>query len=284
MYNCRIEILQKGVQSEWLFLRKCVQRFTTVDPHAENYYSHSPYVYVKNNPLKYIDPDGRDGWPALSPADYQRMAASKEVDRIIKDNSSTIQKNGVLSVVSMTDVNDAVVLGTTITRGSNAINVDGTSAGGIGIGFAMAGAILPAISGSAVKSALKNLGKALGIISDTKKVAKGSEASSNFQKLLTPIDEFDATTTIYRGTTGSEATSSVLFATDNAEVAATYVKNGGQVVQYNVSQFGLKSLEKAGQLRHNTGIHNTTGDVSKEYMFQGSDLVKYLNSIAQPVK
>lgn len=35
-------------------------RFTSVDPMAEKYYNWSPYVYVGNNPLKYIDPDGRD--------------------------------------------------------------------------------------------------------------------------------------------------------------------------------------------------------------------------------
>ncbi|MDU1893131.1 MAG: hypothetical protein E6767_20835, partial [Dysgonomonas sp.] len=33
-------------------------RFTTVDPLAEKYYSWSPYTYVMNNPLKYIDPTG----------------------------------------------------------------------------------------------------------------------------------------------------------------------------------------------------------------------------------
>ncbi|MDU1893088.1 MAG: JAB-like toxin 1 domain-containing protein, partial [Dysgonomonas sp.] len=34
--------------------------FTTLDPHAENYYSWSPYVYVGNNPLNIIDPTGMD--------------------------------------------------------------------------------------------------------------------------------------------------------------------------------------------------------------------------------
>ncbi len=32
-----------------------IPRFTTVDPMAEKYYSISPYVYVANNPMKYID-------------------------------------------------------------------------------------------------------------------------------------------------------------------------------------------------------------------------------------
>ncbi len=38
---------------------QAIGRFTTVDPLAEKYYSWSPYAYVMNNPLKYIDPDGK---------------------------------------------------------------------------------------------------------------------------------------------------------------------------------------------------------------------------------
>jgi RHS repeat-associated protein len=38
-----------------------IPMFTTQDPLAEKYYSWSPYLYCFNNPLKYVDPDGRDG-------------------------------------------------------------------------------------------------------------------------------------------------------------------------------------------------------------------------------
>ncbi|MCX6239669.1 MAG: RHS repeat-associated core domain-containing protein [Bacteroidia bacterium] len=37
-----------------------IGRFTTNDPHAENYYSWSTYHYAANNPIAMIDPDGRD--------------------------------------------------------------------------------------------------------------------------------------------------------------------------------------------------------------------------------
>ena len=40
--------------------KKSVQRFYTMDPHAENYYAWSPYAYVGNSPLKYTDPTGMD--------------------------------------------------------------------------------------------------------------------------------------------------------------------------------------------------------------------------------
>lgn len=41
---------------------KVVQRFISPDPLAQKYYEWSPYNYVLNNPLLYVDPDGKDVW------------------------------------------------------------------------------------------------------------------------------------------------------------------------------------------------------------------------------
>ncbi|MEO1652126.1 MAG: RHS repeat-associated core domain-containing protein [Bacteroidota bacterium] len=35
-------------------------RFSTIDPHAENYHDWNPYNYVANNPILMVDPDGKD--------------------------------------------------------------------------------------------------------------------------------------------------------------------------------------------------------------------------------
>ena len=40
-------------------------RFTTMDPLAEKYFSISPYAYCLNNPIKLVDPDGRDAVIAI---------------------------------------------------------------------------------------------------------------------------------------------------------------------------------------------------------------------------
>ncbi|MBN1767047.1 MAG: RHS repeat-associated core domain-containing protein [Prolixibacteraceae bacterium] len=44
------------------FYDPALGRWHSVDPLAEDYYSHSPYTYVENNPLIYIDPDGMAKW------------------------------------------------------------------------------------------------------------------------------------------------------------------------------------------------------------------------------
>jgi RHS repeat-associated protein len=41
------------------YLNMDIPRFGTMDPLAEKHYNWSPYVYVLNNPMRYIDPNGK---------------------------------------------------------------------------------------------------------------------------------------------------------------------------------------------------------------------------------
>lgn len=103
----------------------------------------------------------------------------------------------------------------------------------------------------------------------------------DFVKLLNPIDEFDAAIPLYRGFTGTEKASQVIFYTDDAAVAATYVKNGMSVHSINVSQFALSKLEQGGNLIRLTGKHGSTGITNTEYQFIGKDLVQAILKITK---
>jgi len=43
------------------FYDPAIGRFTTKDPHSDKYNNSSPFAYCLNNPLRYIDPNGKDG-------------------------------------------------------------------------------------------------------------------------------------------------------------------------------------------------------------------------------
>ncbi|AYQ32282.1 RHS repeat-associated core domain-containing protein [Runella sp. SP2] len=70
-----------------------VGRFFTIDPLAEKYTAWSPYNYTFNNPLRYIDPDGRMG---ITPGDFTTKKVIKLVQTVlmmVKSMSlSTIKK------------------------------------------------------------------------------------------------------------------------------------------------------------------------------------------------
>jgi RHS repeat-associated protein len=156
-------------------------RFTSVDPLAEKKPWLTPYHYCSNNPINRIDPDGRyDGFPVPNTTYWQQAAVNYKQQEYIKENAPEIQRNAAAYTASLTDANDVVVLSTTITRGSDAINIDGTPASTLDKVAAAGGVFLPVVSGSLVAKGLKKLGKLFGFSLDaTTSTAKGGRFISD---------------------------------------------------------------------------------------------------------
>lgn len=62
-------------------------RFTTIDPMAEKYYGVSPYVYCKDNPIKFIDING------LEPGDFFKTKDEAAIDFGLFYNDNSIREN-----------------------------------------------------------------------------------------------------------------------------------------------------------------------------------------------
>lgn len=74
------------------------------------------------------------------------------------------------------------------------------------------------------------------------------------------------------------------FLTDNADVAASYIKNGGKVMKYEVSNYALFNLRQRGILNTLEDIHKIGGKEIRHftYKFEGSNVRQALNQIAKP--
>ncbi len=72
-----------------------LMRFSQVDPLAEKYYSVSPYAYCLNNPVKYIDPDGRQVGLVLEGLWYLGLSAATLYygEKAVNDFKQSVSQN-----------------------------------------------------------------------------------------------------------------------------------------------------------------------------------------------
>ncbi|QIK56192.1 hypothetical protein G7051_03100 [Dysgonomonas sp. HDW5B] len=94
-------------------------RFTTMDPHSENYYSWSPYVYVGNNPMKYIDPDGKD-W-----RDFLHAFVSSAEQRV--EGYANIVAHPINTVVNMATAPTSTTIGEALVQAADQVSMGAVS-------------------------------------------------------------------------------------------------------------------------------------------------------------
>jgi RHS repeat-associated protein len=115
-----------------------LSRWLVPDPMGEKYYDISPYAYCKDNPLKYIDPDGKSVW-------------SKGLKGFVKVGRSVV-KNGVSALNKADTYLDAF---SDITEAINTIADSEASVGDkVVAGLSLASELLP-VSVEDVKDAGK---------------------------------------------------------------------------------------------------------------------------------
>ena len=75
-------------------MEPAIGRFTTMDPHAENYYCWSPYHYAGNNPLRITDPTGMDWYQDETGNYHWKEGSDEDIEGFVNIGSSVSLQTG----------------------------------------------------------------------------------------------------------------------------------------------------------------------------------------------
>ncbi len=266
-----------------------------VDELSEKSRRFSTYTYALDNPIMFVDPDGREAerccnvWGGIKSFYSGMYQGGKSVVQgtvnfvrhpinSTKAMGTAMAKDpiGAMNRQVKSVVKTVMPIANVYSLGHTAAT-KGVHAAGREAGSDLTQKVIEATVAGTLKGAGNLVGKAKAPVG-----AGAATEGANYSKILNPISEFDPVKTLYRGTTGSETKSSSIFLTDDAGVAGTYTKNGGQVMQYELSNSGLYKLQYTGEVDIYKGINQGSNVVSTEYKFMGKDLVKAVNEKAAP--
>lgn len=176
-----------------------IGRFFARDPMFNSYPWNSPYAFSENRVLDGREIEGLEVGRMLPPMglNYWSSNTSNSIQKVEKEHPKANVIEGSLytlgyslmflsqDITSLTDINDATIIGTSFTRGENAIDVYGEKASNTDKAFAFAGAALPIISGSAIKK-IGNIFEVAHAVENAKfaKAVDGSWSKSAYRKNL----------------------------------------------------------------------------------------------------